>query len=83
MKDNKEKIIRVYDDNGKNVQDVILEAFEKFLKSIGMPSTFAEIGAKKEDIELLTDKLLGNRKTEGNYVKLTREDVIKIYESAL
>ena len=60
-----------------------IEAFEKFLKSIGMPSTFAEIGAKKEDIELLTDKLLGNRKTEGNYVKLTREDVIKIYESAL
>lgn len=32
MKENKEKIIRVYDDNGKNVQDVILEAFEKFLK---------------------------------------------------
>lgn len=60
-----------------------IEAFEKFLKSIGMPSTFAEIGAKEEDIELLTDKLLGNRKTEGNYVKLTREDVIKIYQSAL
>ena len=32
MKDNKEKIIRIYDENGKNVQDVILEAFEKFLK---------------------------------------------------
>lgn len=28
----KELIIRVYDENGKNVQDVILEAFEKFLK---------------------------------------------------
>lgn len=27
-----ELVIRVYDDNGKNVQDVILEAFEKFLK---------------------------------------------------
>ncbi len=25
-------VICVYDENGKNVQDVILEAFEKFLK---------------------------------------------------
>ncbi len=60
-----------------------IEAFEAFLKSIGMPSTFAEIGAKEEDIELMTDKLLNGRKTEGNYVKLTREDVIKIYQSAV
>lgn len=60
-----------------------IEAFERFLKSIGMPSSFDEIGAREEDIELLTDKLLGSRKTEGNYVKLTREDVIQIYKSAL
>lgn len=60
-----------------------IEAFERFLKSIGMPSSFDEIGAKEEDIELLTDKLLGKRKTEGNYVKLSREDVIQIYRSAL
>lgn len=60
-----------------------IEAFEKFLKDIGMPSTFAEIGAKEEDIELLTDKLLSGRETEGNYVKLTREDVIRIYKSAV
>jgi len=60
-----------------------IEAFEAFLKQIGMPSTFEEIGAKEEDIELMTDKLLGNGKTEGNYVKLTREDVIKIYKSAV
>ena len=60
-----------------------IEAFERFLKSIGMPSSFDEIGASEDDIELLTDKLLGSRKTEGNYVKLTREDVIQIYKSAL
>lgn len=60
-----------------------IEAFEAFLKSIGMPSTFAEIGAKEEDIELMTDKLLKGKKTEGNYVKLTRNDVIKIYQSAV
>lgn len=48
-----------------------------------MPSTFAEIGAKEEDIEKMTDKLLGSRKTEGNYVKLAKKDVIAIYKSAL
>ncbi len=58
-------------------------AFEGFLKQIGMPSGFQEIGAKEEDIELLTDKLFGGRKTEGNYVKLTREDVIQIYQNAV
>lgn len=31
-KKNEELVIRVYDEEGKTVQDVILEAFEKFLK---------------------------------------------------
>lgn len=60
-----------------------IEAFEAFLKKIGMPSSFAEIGAREEDIELMTNKLMNGRKTEGNYVKLTRDDVRKIYESAV
>lgn len=69
--------------NPKQVALQGIEAFEKFLKQIGMPSSFAEIGAKEEDIELMTDKLLNGRKTEGNYVKLTKEDVMKIYQSAI
>lgn len=60
-----------------------IEAFEAFLKKIGMPSTFAEIGGREEDIGLMTDKLLKGRKTEGNYVKLTKDDIIKIYQSAI
>lgn len=59
-----------------------IEAFETFLKSIGMPLTFAEIGASEKDIDLMTEKLLGTKKTEGNYVKLTAEDVKKIYHYA-
>ena len=59
-----------------------IEAFEAFLKKIGMPLTFEEIGAKAEDIDRLTEKLLGNRKTEGNYVKLASDDVKKIYHFA-
>lgn len=60
-----------------------IEEFEKFLKKIGMPSSFEDIGAREEDIEKMTNKLLNGRKTEGNYVKLTREDVIRIYQSAV
>ena len=60
-----------------------IEKFEAFLRQIGMPSTFEEIGARREDIGLMTDKLFGNRETEGNYVKLRRDDVVRIYESAV
>ena len=59
-----------------------IEAFEAFLKSIGMPLTFAEIGASGKDIDTLTQKLLEGKETEGNYVKLTAEDVKKIYHYA-
>lgn len=60
-----------------------IEAFERFLKDLGMPSSFEEIGAKKEDIPLMVDKLFRAKETEGNYVKLTRDDVLHIYESAV
>lgn len=59
-----------------------IEAFEAFLKSIGMPLTFAEIGAKEQDIDRLTEQLLAGKETEGNYVKLAAEDVKKIYHYA-
>lgn len=59
-----------------------IECFERFLKSIGMPLTFEEIGAKESDIDLLTKKLLGKKETEGNYVKLKSDDVKKIYHYA-
>ena len=58
-----------------------IEHFESFLKQIGMPSKFSEIGAKKEDIGTMVDKLFARKETEGNYVRLTREDVTAIYES--
>lgn len=59
-----------------------IEAFEQFLKDLGMPSSFEEIGAKKEDIPLMVEKLFRGKETEGNFVKLTKEDVTCIYESA-
>ncbi|OJV42915.1 MAG: NADH-dependent alcohol dehydrogenase [Bacteroidales bacterium 36-12] len=59
-----------------------IECFEQFMKSIGMPVRFAEIGAKAEDIPLLVEKL-ALKSTLGNFVKLTPEDVRKIYELAV
>lgn len=53
--------------------------FRSFLKSIGMPLTFAEIGAKEEDILLLVEKFgIGDGKT-GGFVKLSRSDIEQIY----
>jgi alcohol dehydrogenase YqhD (iron-dependent ADH family) len=60
-----------------------IEKLEKFLLSIGMPIRLSELGAKKEDIPTLLKNLnLGNG-TLGSFVKLTEEDVRKIYELAV
>lgn len=59
-----------------------IEAFEDFLRKIGMPLTFGEIGASESDIDTMTEKLLTGKETEGNYVKLTADDVKKIYHYA-
>lgn len=59
-----------------------IKAFEDFLRKIGMPLTFEEIGASESDIDTMTEKLLTGKETEGNYVKLTADDVKKIYHYA-
>lgn len=60
-----------------------IERYEQFAVSIGMPIRFSQLGAKANDIPALVKTLgLGNR-TLGNFVKLTEEDVTKIYELAV
>ena len=50
----------------------------------GMPINFEQLGAKEEDIPKLVEKLgLGNEGTLGGFVKLTSEDVEKIYHLAV
>ncbi len=77
--------IRVFDvtDNPANPKAVALEGIarlESFFKEIGMPLTFKEIGAKKEDIDKLLEKLDINRGFPmGSFQKLTREDARRIY----
>lgn len=59
-----------------------IEAIVSFWKSIGMPVSFEDIGAKAEDIPLLLDMLdLENRKL-GVFVELERKDCEAIYRIA-
>ena len=59
-----------------------ISRFESFLGSIGMPVTFAELGAREEDIPTMVNQL-GKRKSVGGFVKLGREEIEAIYKLAL
>lgn len=63
-----------------------IKAFRNFLKSIGMPLTFAEIGAKEEDIPYLAHTACygnGNNGTLGSFVVLNEKDIENIYRLML
>lgn len=56
-----------------------IKRFRSFLRSIGMPLTFDELGAKPEDIPALVEKFgIGDGRT-GGFVKLSAEDIASIY----
>ncbi|MBP5325086.1 MAG: iron-containing alcohol dehydrogenase [Pseudobutyrivibrio sp.] len=60
-----------------------IDALQKFLISIGMPSNFAELGAKEEDIPKLVNVLCrgdGRDGTIEGFIKLNEEDCTKIYK---
>ena len=60
-----------------------IERYEQFLRSIGMPVRFSELGAKAEDIPYMVKTLgLGSR-TMGSFVKLSEKDIINIYHLAV
>lgn len=59
-----------------------ISALKRFFSSIGMPINFKELGANKEDIPLLVEKLgIGDGKT-GGFVSLDKEAITAIYELA-
>ena len=60
-----------------------IETLKAFFKSIGMPITLDEAGAKKDDIPKLLKTMKKNMgESFGNYKALTLADAEKIYESA-
>ena len=63
-----------------------IEALRRFLKSIGMPGNFAELGAKEEDIEKMAHTACygdGACGSIGGFVSLGEEDVKAIYRLML
>ena len=60
-----------------------IHRLEQFYTSIGMPIRFSQLGAKAEDIPTLINTLRIGTGTIGFFVKLTADDVKKIYELAV
>ena len=59
-----------------------IRRFRSFLRSIGMPINFAELGAREEDIPRLVEKHgVGTGRT-GGFVALSAEDIAEIYRIA-
>lgn len=59
-----------------------IKAFRAFLKSIGLPINFEELGAKEEDIPYLVKTLgLGDGRT-GGFMSLSSDDIASIYKIA-
>lgn len=61
-----------------------IERLSQFLKSIGMPLTFAEIGAREADIPLLVSKVRrNNQDSVGYFMPLSSADVEAVYRLCL
>lgn len=70
----------------ENTAKAGIEALRRFLKSIGMPTNFAELGAKEEDIEKMAHSACygdGRQGTLGGFAKLNEKDVVNIYRLML
>lgn len=70
----------------ENTAKAGIDALKRFLKSIGMPLSFAELGAKEEDIEKMAHSACygnGRTGTIGGFVPLNQNDVTEIYRLML
>ena len=60
-----------------------IAAFRAWLKSLGLPLTFAELGAKEEDIPLMVRTLNLGGNTLGGFRPLAEDDVTAIFRLCL
>jgi alcohol dehydrogenase YqhD (iron-dependent ADH family) len=73
-------------ENPENTAKAGIKAFRDYLVSIGMPQTFAEIGAKEEDVEKMAHRAAfgdGASGTLGGFVSLDQSDIENIYRMML
>lgn len=67
--------------NEKEIALQGIEALRSFLKTIGMPTTFAELGIKNPDIDEMVKRLHQNKGAIiGNYIPLNAKETHTIYE---
>ena len=60
-----------------------IASLKNFFASIGMPTSFAQLGIEHPDIDLLVEKLHHNKgELVGAYYKLSPDDSRRIYEIA-
>lgn len=59
-----------------------ISRWEQFLKSIGMPTSFSEVGAKEEDIPMMVEHL-AKRGGVGHFVSIKDEDAEAIFRLAV
>lgn len=59
-----------------------IKSFRRFLKSIGLPVNFDQLGVKKEDIPVLVKKQGLNGGKTGGFVSLSEKDITEIYNIA-
>ncbi len=74
--------IEMNEDNPEETAKQGIEAFRKFLKSIGMPLNFKDINAKVEDIPIMLESLGGDNIKEGAIQALDKDDIEAIYKLA-
>lgn len=68
--------------NDNEYIDFGINKLQEFWTSLGMPSSLEEIGYKKDDLDYLVEHVDYNENGYvGNYVKIYKEDVIKIYNN--
>jgi alcohol dehydrogenase len=59
-----------------------IKEIESFFREIGLPTTLKEIKVSSEKFELMAGKAVA-RGPIGNFIKINKEDVVKIYNLAL
>jgi len=74
-------------ENPENTAKAGIKAFRNYLVSIGMPQTFAQIGAREEDIEKMAYRAAygdgGTGTIGGGFVEFDQSDIEKIYRMML
>lgn len=80
-----ERVFDIY--SGDKVQDALatIEAFEEYFSRLGLPNKLSDLGVKKEDIEILVNKVTNNNtRTVYHHTKPINDEVArKIYYSCL